>query len=131
MSLEKTIQELRELLNRCTSDLQKTEKGNRAAAQRVRTGTVKLEKVAKRFRKESVAEERTGSFKKYKEAHRRGKKGGKASKSAAKKKSAKKAASRTAAKRKSAPKKKVTKAPARKIALRKAANRRPQRPQAW
>ena len=39
MSLEKTIQELRELLNRCSSDLQKTERGNRAAAQRVRTSS--------------------------------------------------------------------------------------------
>lgn len=132
MSLEKTIQELRELLNRCSSDLQKTEKGNRAAAQRVRTGTVRLEKVAKRFRKESVAEEKSGSFKKYKESHKKAKKAGKAGKKkSAKAAPAKKAAKRTAAKRKAAPKKKVTKAPARKFNLKKNANKRQNRPQAW
>lgn len=130
MSLEKTIQELRELLNRCSSDLSKTERGNRAAAQRVRTGSVKLEKVAKRFRKESVAEEKSGSFKKYKESHRKGKKAKKATRAAPKKaKSAKKAA-RKAAPRKAAPKKKINKQPARKLNLKKA-NRRQNRPQAW
>lgn len=120
MSLEKTIQELKDLLNRCTSDLQKTERGNRAAAQRVRTGSVKLEKVAKRFRKESVAEEKSGSFRKYKEAHKKNLRGKKSPKRAAAK-----PAKRAAASRKNRPaKKKIT---MRKIALRRPANRKPQR----
>lgn len=133
MSLEKTVQELRELLNCCSSDLQKTERGNRAAAQRVRTGTVKLEKVAKRFRKESVAEEKSGNFRKFKEAHRKGQKnaGKKASKSSKKSnaKQAKKSAPKKAApKQKTPSKKKVTKAPVKKLNLKKPANRRQNRP---
>jgi len=35
-------------------DLIKAEKGNKTAAQRVRTGTIKFEKVAKKYRKESM-----------------------------------------------------------------------------
>jgi len=48
----------------CVRDLHKANKGNRAAAQRVRTGTIKLEKCAKMYRKESVAAEKKGLFKK-------------------------------------------------------------------
>ena len=36
-------------------DLDKTEKGNKAAAQRVRTHSIQFAKIAKEFRKESVA----------------------------------------------------------------------------
>jgi hypothetical protein len=58
MSLKDTFKNLRELLSNITSDLEKSENGNKAASQRVRTGTVKLEKVAKLFRKESIAAEK-------------------------------------------------------------------------
>ncbi|WP_039360321.1 MULTISPECIES: histone [Candidatus Protochlamydia] len=58
MSLKDTFKNLRELLSNITSDLEKSENGNKAASQRVRTGTVKLEKIAKLFRKESIASEK-------------------------------------------------------------------------
>ena len=45
-------------------DLQKVNRGNKAAAQRVRVGTIKLERVAKLFRKESVTAEKGGKLKK-------------------------------------------------------------------
>jgi DNA-binding protein H-NS len=54
MTLKHTITTMRELLQHITQDLHKAEGGNKAASQRVRTGTVKLEKVAKLFRKESI-----------------------------------------------------------------------------
>jgi len=50
---------MRDLLSQITSDLEKSEKGNKAASQRVRTGTVKLEKTAKLYRKESIKTEKT------------------------------------------------------------------------
>jgi hypothetical protein len=58
MSIKDTYKHLRELLCNITSDLEKSENGNKAASQRVRTGTVKLEKIAKLFRKESIATEK-------------------------------------------------------------------------
>lgn len=58
MSIKETFKDLRELLTHITTDLEKAENGNKAAAQRVRTGTVKLEKKAKLFRKESIAFEK-------------------------------------------------------------------------
>ena len=47
MALKDTVKHLRDLLNNITTDLEKAENGNKAASQRVRTGTVKLEKIAK------------------------------------------------------------------------------------
>lgn len=58
MSLKDTFKHMRDLLANITSDLEKSENGNKAASQRVRTGTVKLEKVAKLFRKESISSEK-------------------------------------------------------------------------
>lgn len=58
MSLNNTYKHLKDLLCNITSDLEKSEKGNKAASQRVRTGTVRLEKVAKAFRKESILNEK-------------------------------------------------------------------------
>lgn len=58
MSIKDTYKHLRDLLANITSDLEKSENGNKAASQRVRTGTVKLEKLAKMFRKESIANEK-------------------------------------------------------------------------
>jgi len=63
MSLRDTVQQLGELLEVLTKDLAKANRGYKAAAQRVRTGTVKLEKLAKRYRKESMAAERGGKKK--------------------------------------------------------------------
>ncbi len=58
MSIKDTYKQLRELLSNISSDLEKSENGNKAASQRVRTGTVKLEKIAKVFRKESISTEK-------------------------------------------------------------------------
>jgi hypothetical protein len=57
MALKQTAAHMMELLEKVYEDLVKAvEKENKAAAQRVRTGSIKLEKVAKLFRKESVKE---------------------------------------------------------------------------
>jgi hypothetical protein len=58
MALKDTIKHLRDLLGHITTDLDKAEGGNKAASQRVRTGTVKLEKIAKVYRKESIKTEK-------------------------------------------------------------------------
>ncbi len=58
MSLSETMGKLEHLLTCLTKDLGKVARGNRAAAQRVRVGTIHLEKVGKQFRKESVAAEK-------------------------------------------------------------------------
>ena len=49
---------MKDLLSHITQDLEKAEGGNKAASQRVRTGTVKLEKIAKLYRKESIKNEK-------------------------------------------------------------------------
>lgn len=64
MALKDTFNELQTLLHHLGRDLTKSLNGNKAASQRVRTGTIKLEKVAKRYRKESIAAEKSGKFKK-------------------------------------------------------------------
>lgn len=64
MSLNETMHQLNVLLMALSRDLGKVQRGNKAAAQRVRVGTIKLEKLAKRFRKESVTAEKSGKFKK-------------------------------------------------------------------
>jgi hypothetical protein len=78
-SINKTINEMRELLGQITSDLEKSHNGNKAASQRVRTGTVKLEKVAKAYRKESIQHEKKtkGHKKAAKPAHKAAHKGAK------------------------------------------------------
>lgn len=58
MAIKETYKHLKDLLVAITHDLDKAEGGNKAASQRVRTGTVKLEKVAKLFRKESIKSEK-------------------------------------------------------------------------
>jgi peptidoglycan hydrolase CwlO-like protein len=58
MALNQTVNEMRTLLSGIQSDLEKAIGGNKAASQRVRTGTVSLEKVAKRYRKESIVTEK-------------------------------------------------------------------------
>ncbi|NGX28969.1 MAG: Histone H1-like protein HC1 [Candidatus Anoxychlamydiales bacterium] len=58
MGLKETIKSMHSTLEQISKDLKKSERGNKAASQRVRTGSIKLAKVAKKYRKESVAEER-------------------------------------------------------------------------
>lgn len=58
MSIKDTFKHMRELLSHICVDLEKSERGNKAASQRVRTGTVRLEKLAKQYRKESIAHEK-------------------------------------------------------------------------
>ena len=64
MALSDTIHQLSSLLAEISKDLVKVIKGNKSAAQRVRTGTIRLEKVAKLFRKESIHSEKGGKLKK-------------------------------------------------------------------
>lgn len=69
MAFKDTVKHLRELLGKITHDLDKADRGNKAASQRVRTGTVKMEKVAKLYRKESIKNEKaTKGMKKSKKA---------------------------------------------------------------
>lgn len=63
MSLKDTMNHLNHLLTTLTKDLGKVYRGNRTAAQRVRVGTIRLERLAKTFRKESVAAEKSGRLK--------------------------------------------------------------------
>ncbi len=59
MTLKQTINKLTDLLEQITVDLEKADlKENKAAAQRVRTGTVRLEKIAKVYRLESIEEQK-------------------------------------------------------------------------
>lgn len=104
MSLSITYKHMRDLLSNITSDLEKADGGNKAAAQRVRTGTVKLEKVAKAYRKESISNE------KKTKGHGRTKAAGKAKAKA--KPAAKKAAAHHAPAKKHAPAKAKPKAKA-------------------
>jgi hypothetical protein len=64
MALNETLSQMNILLTTMAHDLTKVIKGNKSAAQRVRVGTIDLEKIAKRFRKESVAAEKNSRFKK-------------------------------------------------------------------
>ncbi len=69
MQLNHVIDNLKGLLHTITVDLEKAHKGNKAASQRVRTGTVKLEKLAKHYRKSSILNEKsTKGVKKPKKA---------------------------------------------------------------
>lgn len=65
MALKDTIKKMEGMLMDLAMDLRKaSEKGNRAASQRVRTGTIKFAKLSKQFRKESVAADKKGGGKK-------------------------------------------------------------------
>lgn len=58
MGLKETIKTMNSLIENIVRDLKKSEKGNKAASQRVRTGTIKFAKISKTYRKESVVEEK-------------------------------------------------------------------------
>jgi len=64
MSLRDTIHHMNQLLIHISESLAKASGGNKAAAQRVRTGTIIFEKVAKLFRKESVRDDKITQLKK-------------------------------------------------------------------
>jgi len=63
MALVDTMNQMTNLLTELGKDLVKVQRGNKAAAQRVRIGTIKLTKVGKGFRKESMLAEKSGRFK--------------------------------------------------------------------
>ncbi|MEL7431853.1 MAG: hypothetical protein AAGI90_04900 [Chlamydiota bacterium] len=58
MGLKDTSKELEMLLEMVTFDLEKAVKGNKAASQRVRTGTIQLEKLGKKYRQQSMSDEK-------------------------------------------------------------------------
>lgn len=69
MALKDTVKKMERMLMDLAVDLKKaSEKGNRAASQRVRTGTIKFAKLSKQYRKESVAADKKGSGTKLKKA---------------------------------------------------------------
>ena len=74
MALSETMSKLELLLLSIIKDLPKVNRGNRTAAQRVRVKTIHIEKVAKDFRKESVAAEKGGKLKKKSAAKKKAKK---------------------------------------------------------
>lgn len=61
MALKDTIQKMKHALNEICADLEKSCDGNRAASQRVRTGSIKFSKLGKLYRKESIAAEKKGA----------------------------------------------------------------------
>ena len=63
MGLKETMNNMRKLLAEINVDLEKSANGNKAASQRVRVHTIEMEKVAKTYRKESVAAEKKSSGK--------------------------------------------------------------------
>lgn len=93
MALQQTVKQMQDLLSMITSDLEKANRGNKAASQRVRTGTIKLEKTAKLYRKESIKFDKANKGKKKPAAKKA------APKKAAPKKAAKKPAKKMAGRR--------------------------------
>ncbi len=71
MALNDTMQRLHHLIEAVAKDLVKVTRGNRSAAQRVRVGTLHLQKWGKLFRKESLHAERRGSLKRRNKKMRR------------------------------------------------------------
>jgi hypothetical protein len=59
MALKDTINQMRRQLADICYDLEKAAEGNKTASQRVRTNTVSFAKLAKVFRKESLASEKS------------------------------------------------------------------------
>lgn len=58
MGLKETVIHLRQILTNMHRDLDKAGRGNCTAAQRVRTNSIKFAKIAKTYRKESMAEQK-------------------------------------------------------------------------
>lgn len=85
---------MKKLLHEIVHDLEKSGRGNKAASQRVRTRTIKFAKIAKDYRKESIAEGRKGGAKKKPAAAKKAKAKVAPKKKVAAKKSAKKTSRR-------------------------------------
>jgi len=116
MGMKDTSSKMCTLLRHIEKDLEKACCGNKAAAQRARTCTIKFEKLAKKFRKESVHE--CGKLKK---------KAAPKKKKATKKKTLRSKLSSLTRKKKAAPKKKAAtkkKAPAKRAVKRKTTAKR-------
>lgn len=64
MALKSTVEKMKRMLLEISHDLEKAGRGNKAAAQRVRTTTIQFAKIAKDYRKESISEGRKGGKKK-------------------------------------------------------------------
>jgi hypothetical protein len=64
MALKDTINALKKHVQELHHDLEKATAGVKAAAQRVRIGTIRLSKIAKVYRKESIAAEKLSLKKK-------------------------------------------------------------------
>jgi len=58
MALKDTINTMKKIISCIGEDLDKSCNGNRAAAQRARTNSIKFAKCAKIYRKESIAAEK-------------------------------------------------------------------------
>jgi hypothetical protein len=71
MAFLQTTEELAELLMTVLEDVPKVMKGNKTAAQRIRTKTVLIAKIAKIWRKESLDQEKKRAPKKKKEKKKR------------------------------------------------------------
>lgn len=92
MGLKETTNHMKKLIEEIMHDLEKAVEGNKTAAQRVRTNSIKFAKVSKVYRKESIAQEKGSKGKtKVKKAVEK--------KAPAKKASAKKAPAKKAAKK--------------------------------
>lgn len=63
MGLKETTTHMRHLLEEIMHDLAKGQEGNKTASQRVRTNSIKFAKLAKMYRKESIAQEKKGGAK--------------------------------------------------------------------
>jgi len=71
MALKETMRELSQILTNIGSDLPKAGKGNKAASQRIRTSTIRFEKVGKKYRKESLTAEKVSSPQKMRVARKK------------------------------------------------------------
>jgi hypothetical protein len=71
MALKDTCKTMKSLLDCIQDDIEKAEAGNKAAAQRVRTCSIKFEKAAKLYRKESIKADKSGVMDKAKAAKRK------------------------------------------------------------
>jgi hypothetical protein len=86
MALKDTTASMEKMLTTLGSDLKKAIKGNKAAAQRVRTNSIKFGKLAKDYRKESISEGKKKVKKAAKKVKKTAKKAVKKAKKAVRKK---------------------------------------------